>query len=74
MFPGFGSVGGVKKKITRNNLKKEAWNTSTIAVQPENNKAWSPNRHQLNMAENMMVNFILKKRSKKGKKQKGYTT
>ena len=74
MFPGFGSVGGVKKKSQEIIWKKEAWNTSTIAVQPENNKAWSPNRHQLNMAENMMVNFILKKRSKKGKKQKGYTT
>ena len=48
-------------------------NTSIIAVETENNKTWSPNRHKLNMAENVMVNFI-KKKPKKGKKQKGYTT
>ena len=42
-------------------------------MEPENNKTRSPNGHKLNMAENMTVNFI-KKMSKNGKKQKGYTT
>ena len=35
-----------------------------MAVENENNKKWSPNRHKLNIAENLMVNFI--KKAQKG--------
>ena len=41
--------------------KKRAIKTANIiAVQPGNNKRWSPNQHKLNMVENMMVDLTVK--------------
>ena len=62
-FPGFGWVGRWgEKKITRN--LRTGGLTSIIAMEPENNETWLPNQHKLNMAENVMVNFIKKKAHK----------
>ena len=53
-FLDFGSVGRWGEKKSQEIWEQEAWNTSIIAVEPENNKTWSPNRHKLNMAENVV--------------------
>lgn len=61
-FLEFGSFNWIKKrgKKSQEVRDQEAWNPSIIAVEPGDSKAWSPNQHKLNMAENLMVDVIIK--------------
>ena len=54
-----------KRKKLSQVWEKETWNHSIIAMEPGNNKTWSPNQHKLSKAENMMVDVMVK--SKKDK-------
>ena len=62
-FLEFGSFGWIKKKRGKKSQEvreQEAWNPSIIAVEPGNSKTCTPNQHKLNMAENLMVNVVIK--------------
>ena len=48
--------------------EREAQEPSIIVVEPGDTKRWSPHRHKLSMAENMMVDVIVKGKKDKPRK------